>query len=131
MHRYELTTQVDFRCGFNKKFLQEGGLKDSEVSRVIFKDDNFIDIDLHFGCAVYALDKPQEFNINALLELVQSMTLDKDDPRWKTNKSFYMSTTAYIQAEFGQDARTTQSVEVMKMVGSLLGASNMIENLEE
>lgn len=62
-----------------------------------------MDADLHFGCAVYVFDKEMKLDMNTLLELISSMTIDKDDDRWKTNRSFYMSTTANFKFEFGQD----------------------------
>ena len=104
LKQYDKDNQVDFRCGFNKQFLKEGGLKDSEVSKVTFKDDNVIELDLHFGCAVYLFDKKgplSDFNMSNLLSLLESMTIDIHDPRWTTSRSFYMSTKATINAEFG------------------------------
>lgn len=74
--------------------MKDGGLVENSVSRVKFRDGNQIDADLHFGCAVYVFDKEMKLDMNTLMELISSMTIDKDDERWKTNRSFYMSTTA-------------------------------------
>lgn len=53
---YDDKTQVDFRCGFNKDFLAEGKLHDDLISRVILKDHNKVDVDMHFGCTILALE---------------------------------------------------------------------------
>ena len=41
-----------------------------------------------------------------------------------------MSTKATINAEFGQDAKTSQGIEVIKMMGSLLGGTKYIDTFE-
>ena len=113
--------------------MQEGGLKESDVSKVTFKDDNVVELDLHFGCAVYIFDKEgplSDFKLNNLLSLLESMTIDINDPSWKTSRSFFMSTKATINAEFGQDAKTSQGIEVIKMMGSLLGGTKYIDTFE-
>ena len=86
-----------------------------------FKDDNVIDLDLHFGCSVFVLDKKNEFDLSGIIHLLESLSYEKDDPAWKSTNSFYMSITARTNAEFGQDAKTSQGVEAMKMIGSMLG----------
>lgn len=50
-------TQVDFRCGMNKDFLKEGGLKEHQVSKVQFRNENIISFDFHFGCSIYSYEK--------------------------------------------------------------------------
>lgn len=56
--KYNPTTQVDFRCGFGQDFLKDGGLEHGIVSKIHFREMNKIETDLHFGCRVYAFDKP-------------------------------------------------------------------------
>ena len=83
--------------------MKDGGLKENIVSNVRFRDGNEVDAELHFGCAVYVFDKEMKLDMNTLMELISSMTIDKDDERWITNRSFYMSTTVNFKFEFGQD----------------------------
>ena len=127
LKEYQKMTAVDFRCGFNKKYLFEGGLLDPEVSKVTFKDDNNIEIDFHLGCSVYVLDKQPEFDLSGIISMLDTLSYDKDDTAWKSTNSVFISLKAKIKAEFGQDAKTSQGLEAMKIVGSMLGATDQIE----
>lgn len=103
--KYTPTTQVDLRCSFGKQFLKDGGLTEDDISKVRFIDENKVEGDLHFGCKVFAFDKgSQEFDMSAMMELLQTTKIDKDDERWKSTQSFYMSTKFAMEFEFGDDA---------------------------
>lgn len=40
-----------------------------------------------------------------MMELLGNLDVDKDDPRWKTHRTFFMSFKADMELEFGDDAR--------------------------
>lgn len=110
---YGPTTQVDFRCGFGEEFLKQGGLQHGIVSKIHFKEDNKVEADLHFGCAVYAFDKPMTLDMNALMELISSLSIDKNDARWKTSQSFYTSVKTSFDMEFGESANSANPIELL------------------
>jgi len=78
----------------NKEYLKEGGLAENKVSKIKFKNNNFIEFDLHFGCSIYTYEKRSaELNpMEILAEIFQSMEYNKDSPEWKLETAFFMST---------------------------------------
>ena len=86
---------LDFRCGFNKDYLQKGNLDESKLSQVYFREGNRIDMDLHFGCGAYIYDKPSKAEgVEAILDLFKQLNADASDPMWKEQESFFISMTA-------------------------------------
>jgi hypothetical protein len=88
---FDAAQRVDLRCGWNKDYLKKGELADSSISQVQFKDDNMIDMNLHFGCGVYVYDDGKKKEpMQQLMELFESMD-PADDSKWTESMSFFMS----------------------------------------
>lgn len=128
LKKYPATTQVDFRCSFGKQFLKEGGLQEDFISKVSFLDENKVSGDLHFGCKVFAFDKPMELDMNALMELISSISIDKDDQRWKSTQSVYISTRFDAEFEFGEES--TSAFNPIDMFATATGNSHMKDTIK-
>jgi len=65
--------------------LKEGGLSEAEISKITLLDDNFIELDLHFGCKAFVFedDQSSNFDFDKVLQLVERMTVNIEDPKWK------------------------------------------------
>jgi hypothetical protein len=101
LQTYKPTQKVDFRCGFSKEFLNEGGLTDSTVSQVWFRDGNQIDMELHFGCSIFAFkEDPNSNPLQGIMELFTQLSADLDDPRWESHNSFFMTFAADLHVDF-------------------------------
>lgn len=105
LKKYNPTQQVDFRCSFNKHFLEEGGLRSSRVSSVQFKDGNTVDMDLHFGCSLYVFDNSHRGDFEQIMEFFSMLAADKDDVNWIAYKSFYISLAGSVTFDFSKEGR--------------------------
>ena len=50
---YDPNQRLDLRCGWSKDYLKKGKLSDSSISQIQLRDNNMIDLNLHFGCGTY------------------------------------------------------------------------------
>lgn len=48
-----------------------------------FKEGNEIEFDAHFGCTLYTFEKEEKGVVGEIYDLFNSISIDKDDPRWK------------------------------------------------
>ena len=62
---------------------------------------------------MYAFDKPMTLDMNALLELISSLSIDKNDARWKTSQSFYTSVKTSFDMEFGESENSANPIEML------------------
>jgi hypothetical protein len=63
--------------------LGEGGLKQNVQSLMKFKEGNQIEFEAHFGCTMFTFEKAEKGVVGELYDLFASLSIDKDDPRWK------------------------------------------------
>lgn len=85
---------------------------------------------MHVGCKIFAYDKPaQGFDMNALMELIQLASIDKDDPNWKSTQSVYLSTKYVADFEFGEDSR--DAVSPLDVLSTILGQNAMKDRVDE
>jgi hypothetical protein len=98
--------RIDLRCGWSKDFLKKGELSESSISQIQFRDDNMIDLNLHFGCGVHVYDSGDKKEpVQALMELFTSITPDEDDSKWKEHSSFFMSLQGEMDFDFSDGAK--------------------------
>lgn len=69
---------------------------------------------------MYAFDKPMTMDMNALLELISSVSIDKNDARWKSSQSVYTSVKVDLEMEFGSAGTQSKPLE---MLAALTGDS--------
>lgn len=76
------------------------------MSHIRFKDENKIEMDLHFGCAIWLYE--DHVQIPAMQEFMDFiLDLYDDDPeKWEKHRSFYISMDAWMQLDFSEDAKT-------------------------
>lgn len=70
--------------------------------------------------------------MSALMELIQNTQINKDDERWKTTQSVYMSTKFAMDFEFGDDASAAfNPVDILAGITGNDGPKNMYENMRK
>ena len=98
--------RMDLRCGWSKDFLKKGQLSESSISQIQFRDDNMIDLNLHFGCGVHVYDDGKNKEpVQQLMELFTDTTPDENDPKWKEHSSFFMSLQGEMDFDFSDGAK--------------------------
>jgi hypothetical protein len=70
---YDANQRLDLRCGWSKDYLKKGKLSDSSISQIQFRDDNMIDLNLHFGCGIYVYEGGKKEPVEQLMELFTSV----------------------------------------------------------
>ena len=75
------------------------------MSSVRFKEDNKVELDLHFGCSVWLYDEEVQ-----MPEMQQFMGFiidlyDNDPSKWTKWRSFYISMNTLIELDFSEDAK--------------------------
>jgi len=103
---YDPNLRVDLRCGWNKDYLKKGKLRDSNISQIQFRDNNMIDMNLHFGCGLYVYDSGRKKSeVEQLMELFASMVPDDNDRNWKEHLSFFTSLQGEADFDFSEGAK--------------------------
>ena len=83
----------------NKDYLKQGDLDESIVSQVFFRDNNKIDMDLHFGCGIWVFNN-QAADLEQVMEFFTQLSTDTDDKRWVQHRSIFASMTATVEMGF-------------------------------
>lgn len=98
--------RVDLRCGFNKDYLAQAHMQDISLSQVHFRKGNRIDMDLHFGCAVYVYmqDNADGNEIAQLFNMIAAVNTDLDSDAWRSYRSFFVSTSAELELDLSESA---------------------------
>lgn len=102
MATYTPQQQIDLRCGFGKNFLSKGNLEENKVSHITFEDDGVVIADLHFGCNIMAFENDKN-DMQQLMEFFTALRTPIDDPKWKSFKSFFISTKTEATVTFNSD----------------------------
>ena len=113
--KYEATvnSQIDFKCGFSKEYLQEGDLEEAKISQVRFAGADTLEGDLHFGCGVYVREFAQtDDQLEALVDLLQSLgsllggTQDLGQEQdWSLFRRFFISVDFKAVFNFGDEIK--------------------------
>lgn len=101
--------QIDFRCAFNKDFLQQGHLSSNGLSRITFRDGDLVEGDLNFGCSIYVFgdDKNDKKDpMQHLMQMFASLGTDPEDPAWIEYKTFFMSLNVVAEFDFSNKAKS-------------------------
>lgn len=104
---YGKNQQLDFRCAFNKDFLEKGELKQSQLSQIYFREGNRIEADLHFGCTMYVY-KSYDYGDDPMMQLMNlfnSLSFDHENPNWLKDHSFFVSMSTDVEFDFGPNAK--------------------------
>lgn len=89
-----LGKRIDFRCGFNKQFMN-GKVEDDHISQIWFKQGNIIEFNFNFGCSV-VYNKKQ--GPTTPLSIFQAF--DQDSADWAPWRSFFFSLKGDVQLDF-------------------------------
>lgn len=120
LKQFEGNKRVDLRCSFGKDYLmQDGHLKDVQMSRLNFREGDAIDLDVHFGCGIYVfngamrLDKDEQkaelLSIESLVDLMSMLSASVDDQsKWVPFRSFFMSSQVRFELDLSPEARLFQ-----------------------
>lgn len=84
----------------NKDTLKKGDLDEPLISQVFFRDNNKIDMDLHFGCGVWVFDNKEAKPAEELMEFFTQLSTDLNDKRWVQFRSIFASMTATLDMSF-------------------------------
>mmetsp|Transcript_10085 Transcript_10085/g.17006 ORF Transcript_10085/g.17006 Transcript_10085/m.17006 type:complete len:394 (+) Transcript_10085:720-1901(+) len=103
---YGPNQQMDFRCAFNKDFLDKGQLENSRLSQFFFREGDIVDMDLNFGCSIYVYQGQKSMDpMQMVMQLFQALSVDIEDPSWSQHKSFFISMTGTAEIDFSKDAQ--------------------------
>lgn len=107
VHVFGENQQMDFRCAFNKDYLEEGKLSNTGLSQLHFRDGDIIEGELNFGCSVYVYQSGNTVAdpMKQVMQLFESLSTDISDPAWTTYRSFFASVQAEAELDLSPSAR--------------------------
>jgi len=63
-------------------------------------------MDLHFGCGLVVYEgSVAKSEFEQLMGLFKSLNTDENDPNWKPHRSFFLSASAQVDFEFGENGK--------------------------
>ena len=79
-----LNKPIDLKCGFNRDYLVQGKLDETKISQILLREDNIVDLNLHFGCGIYYRKTEQrssklDDNFEMIIKLFEAISSDPSD----------------------------------------------------
>lgn len=100
------TKRLDLKCNLDKQSLLDGQLEELQMSQVRFKDDNKVELDLHFGCSIWLYE--EQIKIPGEMQQFMGFILDlydNDPNKWNKWRSFFISMNTKVELDFSEDAK--------------------------
>jgi len=110
--------------------LGEGGLKQNVQSLMKFKEGNQIEFEAHFGCTMFTFEKAEKGVVGELYDLFASLSIDKDDPRWKEQRSVFATFNLNMEFEFGKNAVGFDS-PILDSLGAMTGINGIMDSYKK
>jgi hypothetical protein len=88
-------------------------------------------MDVHLGCTLYTFEKEAtDGPLGQIYELFSAISIDKDDTRWKEQRSVFASFNINTEFVFGKNAIGFDH-PMLETLGTLTGLNSVMDNYKK